>query len=86
MGALLEEGVKKAARKSSTKSSVKKIVAPPDEGLKSKSLTIRVNPATWDKFKIICRKSGSTANGMVNQLITQYVLEREKELKDLDAI
>ena len=53
---------------------------------KDKMISVKVNSEIWQQFKEITGKYGSTANGMVNQLITEYVYNKGKELKDLDAM
>ena len=53
---------------------------------KDKMISVKVNSEIWQQFKEITSKYGSTANGMVNQLITEYVYNKSKELKDLNAM
>jgi len=53
---------------------------------KSKIISAKVNPEMWDRFKQLSRMAGSTANGMLNQLINDYVMRKDKEMRDLNAM
>lgn len=55
-------------------------------GNKDKMISVKVNPDIWERFKKINKMCGATSNGMLNQLMTNYVYEKEKELKDLDVM
>ena len=53
-----------------------------DTTKKDKIVSLKVNPQMWARFRKVCGLYGSTANGMVNQLVAEYVYAKEKELRD----
>ncbi len=87
MAKLLDTVAKQTDKKTTggNLASVSKITEP-DQYAKTQTISAKVNPEMWSRFKRLSRMSGSTANGMLNQLINDYVVKRDKELRDLDAI
>lgn len=61
-------------------------VTEPDQYAKTQTISAKVNPEMWARFKKLSRMSGSTANGMLNMLINDYVVKKDKEMRDLDAM
>lgn len=88
MAKLLDTVAKQTDNKKTTganEASVSKVTEP-DQYAKTQTISAKVNPEMWSRFKRLSRMSGSTANGMLNQLINNYVITKDKEFRDLDAI
>lgn len=47
--------------------------------LKDRAVSLKVNGKVWDSFKTYAEMNGSTANGMLTQLIATYVFEQKKK-------
>lgn len=64
---------------------VKKMVSKSSDAKKTKAVSLKVNPEMWERFRQINKKCGSTCNGMISQLIANFVYEKEKEFRDLEV-
>ncbi len=52
-----------------------------DTNRKDKIITVKVNSQMWMRFRKMCSMNGSTANGMINQMVHEYVYENEKKFE-----
>lgn len=50
--------------------------------LKDKRISIRINSATYDKFALINSKLGTSNGGVVNMMISEYILKNKHLLDD----
>lgn len=85
MGALKETVETKDAEVKGT-TTIKKMTKHGKAVTKDKVVSMKVNSDMWERFKAITGKYGMTANGTLNQLMSDYVMREEKKLKDLEAI
>ena len=49
----------------------------PESMVKDKTISLRVNSRVYEQFNAICRLSGTTSNGMLYMLMTQYVADNK---------
>ncbi len=52
-----------------------------ESSVKDKQVTIRINSGLYRKYEKVCKKLGSTCNGMMTMIVTKFVNEN-KELLD----
>ena len=87
MAKLLDTVEKQEEKKTTggTSATIRKVTEP-DQYAKTQVISAKVNPEMWASLKKLSRMSGSTANGMLNMLINDYVVKKDKEMRDLDAM
>lgn len=51
-----------------------------ESSVKDKQVTIRINSGLYRKYEKVCKKLGSTCNGMMTMLVTKFVNENKELL------
>ena len=71
----------KEAKKTSNDDVATRLMEMEESSVKDKQVTIRINSGLYRKYEKVCKKLGSTCNGMMTMLVTKFVNEN-KDLLD----
>ena len=71
----------KEAKKAAGDETATKLMEIEESSVKDKQVTIRINSGLYRKYERVCKRLGSTCNGMMTMLVTKFVSEN-KELLD----
>ena len=71
----------KESRKPAADEGATRLMELEESSVKDKQVTIRINSGLYRKYEKVCKKLGSTCNGMMTMLVTKFVSEN-KDLFD----